>query len=244
MVELPFGNLAQIRRSEEQWTNECYRDQLSAWEFFCFLVWQLWLKTAETASSRINGGRTAVYMKAPSQISTPAIPSDSKLVKIYSNLGTGNSVYNPSAGNGIIGPKAGQKFPEWIGCGFRPKADHTVTEIQVGVTYVQGTNGVTLSLNANNQDRPGKALHTWQFANLPDFGTCCTLQTGKLTAGIKVKKGNLYWVVLRTSPKTQDTWDVWNYDVNGQQGPWSNNIGSGWSKGATQQLNAFGVFGQ
>jgi hypothetical protein len=58
----------------------------------------------------INGGRTAVYMKAPSQISTPAIPSDSKLVKIYSNLGTGNSVYNPSAGNGIIGPKAGRNF--------------------------------------------------------------------------------------------------------------------------------------
>ena len=192
----------------------------------------------------IDGGRTALFMKTPSQISTPVILSDPKLVKIYSNLGTGTSVYNAGAGNGVIGPKAGQKFPEWIGCGFRAKADHTVTEIRVGVTYVQGSNGVTLSLNADNHDRPGKALQTWQFANLPDFGTCCTLQIGKSTTGIKIKKGKLYWVVLRTSAKTQDTWDVWNYDISGQQGPWSNNIGSGWTKAGMQQLNAFGVFGR
>jgi hypothetical protein len=244
MVEFPFSNLFGIRGSEETMEKRMLSRSIVSVGVLVFFSLAALAQNSKDGVITINGGRTAVYMKPPSQVSTPAIPSDSKLVKIYSNLGMGKSVYNPSVGNGIIGPKAGQKFPEWIGCGFRPKADHTVTEIQVGVTYVQGTNGVTLSLNADNQDRPGKALHTWQFANLPDFGTCCTLQTGKLTTGIKVKRGKLYWVVLRTSAKTQDTWDVWNYDINGQQGPWSNNIGSGWSKGATQQLNAFGVFGQ
>lgn len=192
----------------------------------------------------INGGQTVVYIRAPSYIPSLTPFPESKLVKIYSNLGTGKNVYNGSVGNGVVGPKAGQDHWVWVGNGFRPKADHTVTEIQVGVTYVQGTNGVTMSLNDDNHDRPGKALHTWQFVNLPKFGTCCRLQTGKLTKGIKVKKGKVYWVVLRTSAKTQNTWDVWNYDFNGQQGLFSVTNGSGWSKGGIQQQDAFGVFGQ
>jgi len=208
------------------------------------LGWAAWAQGAKDGVITINGGRTVVYMKAPSQVLSPATVADSKLVTIYSNLGTGNNVYNASVGNGVVGPKAGQDHWVWVACGFRPKADHIVTEIQVGATYVQGTNGVTMSLNADNRDRPGKVLHTWQFANLPDFGTCCTLQTGKLTKGIKVQKGRLYWVVLRTSAKTQDTWDVWNYDFRGQQGPFSVDNGLGWSKGGIQQVDAFGVFGQ
>jgi len=42
----------------------------------------------------INGGRNAIYTKVPSHVSTPSVPSDPQLVKIYSNLGTGKNVYN------------------------------------------------------------------------------------------------------------------------------------------------------
>jgi len=193
----------------------------------------------------INGGRDTVLMKAPARTFAPAVAPSSKLVKIYSNLGTGNYVYNGSGGNGILGNNvSGQLYPEWVGCGFRPKADHTVTEIQVGATWVSGDNSLIMSLNESRRDRPGKALHSWQFKNLPTFGTCCTLQTGKLSTGIPVKKGKVYWVVLRPLPKHQDTWDVWNYDISGVQGLWSNNIGFGWTKASYQQLNAFGVFGK
>jgi hypothetical protein len=193
----------------------------------------------------INGGRDTVLMKAPPQTFTAAATPSSKLVKIYSNLGTGSYVYNGSAGNGILGDNVpDQLYPEWVGCGFRPKADRTVTEIEVGATYVSGDNSLVMALNESKQDRPGKALHTWHFRNLPDFGTCCTLQTGKLSVGIPVKKGKLYWVTLRNEVQHQDTWDVWNFDISGAQGPWSNNIGSGWTKASYQQLNAFGVFGK
>lgn len=151
----------------------------------------------------INGGSTTIYMKAPTRTVAPAIPS--KLVKIYSNLGTGSNVYNPSVGGG---------------------------------------NALVMSLNANNKDRPGKALHTWRFTNLPNFGSCCTLQIGKLTTGIPVKKGTLYWVALRPEKQFHDTFDVWNNDFSGAQGLWSNNTGSGWHKASRMQLNAFGVFGK
>jgi hypothetical protein len=190
----------------------------------------------------INGGRDTILLRAPSQAFVPAVPQSSKLVTIYSNLGKGNNVYNSFAGYGILGVDAGQPWREWVGCGFRPRADHTVTEIQVGASYVQGTNGLVLSLNEDNNHRPGKALHTWHFAGLPSFGSCCTLETGKIATGIKVKKGRMYWVVLR--PSATDTYDVWNNNFKGVQGAFSNNIGPGWTEQSFQTLTAFGVFGK
>jgi len=193
----------------------------------------------------INGGRTTIYLKGAPQKITTATPTPAGLVKIFSNLGTGSNVYNSFAGTGVLGQNVpGQPFPEWLGFAFTPAADHLVQVIQVGATYVSGTNELYLSLNADNAGLPGKALHTWHFVNLPTFGTCCALQSGLFKSGIPVKKGTQYWVVLRTAGGPSDTWDVWNNDFNGQQGRFSNNLGSGWLDGGIQQQGAFGVFGQ
>jgi len=193
----------------------------------------------------LNGGRNAVRVKPLGEKVSPANVAPSKLVKIYSNLGTGNNLYNADSGNGILGNNvSGQLYPEWVGCGFKPKANHLVIEIQVGATWVSGPNFLIMSLNVNATDRPGKALHTWHFKDLPDFGTCCTLQTGNFARGIPVRKGKVYWVTLRNRPQNQDTWEVWNLDSNGESGLWSNDIGSGWEQESYQQLNAFGVFGK
>jgi hypothetical protein len=63
---------------------------------------------------------------------------------------------------------------------------------------------------------------------------CCERTRGGYNrytaAGITVKKGAMYWVVLRPLPQHQDTYDVWNNNFNGVQGAFSNNIGSGWTK--------------
>jgi len=193
----------------------------------------------------LNGGRTTVLLKAPSQIVTPAKLPSAGLVTIYSNLGTGNNVYNSGAGSGVLGKSVpGMPFPEWLGNAFIPTADHSVTEVQVGVTYVQGPNTVILSLNADNGGVPGNVLRTWTFSNLPAFGTCCTLQTAMLKTPLPVAKGTMYWVVLRTLTTNQGTWDVWNDNFKGTQGTFSNNIGSGWVQGGIQTQGAFGVFGQ
>jgi len=190
----------------------------------------------------INGGKDAVFMKAPTHVSSPDKFDPARLVTIYSNLGTGNEVYSAGAGVGVLGKNAGQPHPQWSAFGFTPTADHTVNAIRVGVSYVSGTNEVVMSLNENNGGLPGKVLHTWTFTGLPTFGTCCVLQTAKTKQGIAVKKGTMYWVVLRTS--VDDTFDVWNNDFGGQQGPYSNNTGNGWQDGGIQQLGAFGVFGK
>jgi hypothetical protein len=193
---------------------------------------------------KLNGGRNAILMRAPSQPFTPAEQASSKLVKIYSTLGTGSNVYSVLSGFGILGTKTGQILPEMVANGFRPKADHIVTEVQVGATYLQGTNVLVVSLNQDHNGTPGKVLHTWHFTNLPEVWSCCTLQTGKYAKGIKVQKGKLYWVVLRPEKQFQDTWDVWADNFAEAQGHYfSNNTGSGWNT-SYQVLSAVGVFGK
>ena len=192
----------------------------------------------------INGGKTTVYMKAGPGVITPAAPHAAGLVTIYSNLGTGTNVYNSFAGTGVLGRDVpGEPRPEWLAFAFTPTAEHTVTQIQVGVTYSSGTNEVVMSLNADNAGLPGATLQTWHFENLPTFGGCCTVQTAT-SAGIPVHQGKQYWLVLRNRATAQDTWDVWNNDFNNVQGTFSNNLGQGWVDGGIQQQGAFGIFGQ
>jgi hypothetical protein len=216
---------------------------LSGWLVGLMLAGAAWGQAANDGAITINGGRNTILMRAPTEPFVPAVRPSSKLVEIYSNLGKGSKVYNAISGYGILGPDAGQPWPESVGCGFRPKADHTVTEIQVGATWVQGTNSLVVSLNEDDKGIPGKALHTWHFSKLPVFGKCCTLQTAKYAKGIPVKKGKLYWVVLSPQQQFKDTYDVWNNNFAGTQGTFSNNIGSGWDS-SYQVLGAFGVFGK
>lgn len=210
----------------------------------------LFTSSAAAAQSRkdgvatLNGGRTAIYLNKP-QTNLPAQHPDTKLVTIYSNLGTGTNVYNAIAGTGVLGRNVpNQPFPEWLGNAFIPTADHTITQIQAGITYVQGPNTVIVSINDDNNGIPGKALYTWRFNNLPLFGTCCTLQSGTANPGVPVKKGVQYWFVVRTGPTNQGTWQVWNNNFNDLQGTFSNSLGNGWFDASFQELGAFGVFGQ
>ncbi len=202
------------------------------------------LATAQTTKDgtvTINGGRNTIFVKPPAYSPTPSNALPAGVIKIYSNLGTGNNTYNSISGVGILGPDAGQPLPQSVGTAFTPTADHLVQAVQVGVTYVQGTNGVIVSLNEDNSGVPGKALAAKTFTNLPTFGSCCTLQTGKGKSGIQVKANTQYWVVVQ--PVATDTYCVWNDNFAGTQGTWANNTGQGWHS-SFQVLESMAVWGQ
>jgi len=193
----------------------------------------------------INGGSMTVAMSGPSHFYTPA-KHDPGLSTIYSNLGTGGTVYNCCTGWTISskGSVIGAQF--WVANGFTPAADATATQLQVGVGWVTGTNETTIGIYPDNGGVPGTpALKQWYSKNLPTFGTCCTLATGNDSAGIPLKAGTQYWVVVHTCKDSSDTWSAWNLDENGATGPFANNTGSGgWKNLGTGQQGAFGVFGK
>ncbi len=202
------------------------------------------LATAQTASDgtvTINGGRNAIFVKPPtfSTLHRQNVPG--RGVVIYSNLGHGDQAYNSISGVGILGPDAGQPLPESVATAFTPTADHVVQAVSVGVTYVQGTNGVVVSLSEDNDGIPGKQLASETFLNLPLFGTCCTLQTIKGKSGIQVKANTQYWVVVR--PIATDTYCVWNDNFWGIQGRWANTTGQGWHS-SFQVLESLAVYGR
>lgn len=143
-----------------------------------------------------------------------AAPNDNGggLVTIFNSLASKypKGEYWCCSGYNVMGP--GQNLGEqWMGGGFTPSADHTVTRIEVAVGYSQqGTNGVVVSLNADNGGVPGAALKTWNVSGLSTFGTCCAVVVVKDKTGIPISVGQQYWVVLSTNDKEKDTVDGWN----------------------------------
>ncbi len=196
-------------------------------------------QNAKEGTVTINGGRNAIFVHPPAYSISPANPTG--VVTIYTNLGTGNKTYNAISGVGILGPDAGQPLPQSVGTAFTPTKDHLVQAVQVGVTYVQGTNGVIVSLNLDENGVPGKQIAARTFTNLPNFGSCCTLQTGIGQSGYQLKANTQYWIVVQ--PIANDTYCVWNDNYNGTQGRWANNTGQGWHS-SLQVLESTGVYGQ
>jgi len=150
----------------------------------------------------------------------PTTTPDSKppgQVTIYGHLADAypNGLYWCCGGYNVMGPNSGVGV-QWMAAAFTPSANHTVTQIDVGAGFSQGTtNGIVLSLNLDNKGKPGKALKTWNISGLPRFGVCCGLTTGT-ASGIPITGGKQYWVVLKTNSSELDTVDGWNFDDTDQ----------------------------
>jgi hypothetical protein len=165
------------------------------------------------------------------------------LKEIYSTYNTDpNNAYDCCSGwtisaeGSVVGARQDVAMP------FTPSANYAVKTISVAVGYVTGTNGVTVSLNADAGGVPGGVIKKGHVTGLPTFGTCCvTVSIG--TKGSPVNAGTQYWVVVKTDKKTPDTWDAWNMNNVGLQGTFAFNTGTGW-QASSGPLGAFNVVGK
>ena len=178
---------------------------------------------------------------------TPTNINDTGLVTIFSNLASKypKGQYWCCSGYNVMGSNSGAG-EQWMAAAFTPKANHTVTTIGVGVGYSQGaTNGVVISLNLDDNGKPGKALKKWSALDLPMFGTCCGLMTVSDGAGIPVNAGQQYWLVLSTNANELDTVDGWNVDDTDQidMATLASFSGNGWTVFQATPGVAFAVKG-
>jgi len=188
----------------------------------------------------INGGKMTIAMQ-PGTIH-PAASRPAKLKTIYSNLGTGTDVYNCCSG-WTIGGSSGPAGEQWIAMPFTPKKASTVKQIDVAVGYVEGTNEIVISLDADTSGLPGKTIHKWHFKNMPTFGSCCTLDTVKYAKGLKVKAKKQYWVTVTTDTTDADLWGAWNQVWNGATGGWAFSTNGGAWTATSGTLGAYNVLG-
>jgi hypothetical protein len=159
----------------------------------------------------INGGRTTVMMKAPSNTVTHSMGKQPTSA-FYDNIGTGgyqcctgwtvsdgtpiNKEYTP--GNQIISLKSG-----------------TTKKISVGFGWVTGTNGGKVTLDKDCKGVPCGTIDKTHLcrgkvSNLPTFGsTSTTVVSFKCVA--KLRKGKPYWVYVES---LDNSWLAWNLSTS------------------------------
>jgi hypothetical protein len=162
------------------------------------------------------------------------------LAQIYSNLGPSGDTYDDNLGWIVFGPDTG--LMQWMAMPFTPRADATVRRIKVAIGNEGGTNSVRLLLTADAGGKPGKTLRRWEVKNLFMQGGCCSLDIA-YSAGIKVTKGTLYWIVAITDRTNPDAQDVWQYSFDHTMGNIAYNLGAGWKPYPNQVVAAFSVLG-
>jgi|SRR5579863_5185 hypothetical protein len=193
---------------------------------------------------KINGGSVTVALHANPRKIEQAAADPASLLTIYSDLGTGSTVYLPNIGWSVDGPGSGGGQVA-SATPFTPKRNFNLVLIKVAILTVAGTNGVTLSLNRDSSGAPGTAIKTWNLVNLPQFAGCCKLDLARLKKTVKVKKGVQYWLVATTDKTTEDASDSWNMNsrsIFGTVGQQFNNGAWQITKGSAL-LPAFSVLG-
>jgi hypothetical protein len=158
----------------------------------------------------INGGRTTVLMKAPSNVvHNQSKPPDGGA--FYCNLGSGyqagvgwtvsdgspiGTEYTP--GNQIVSVKTG-----------------TTKMISVGVGFVTGTNGGKVTLDKDCNGVPCGTIDQThlcrgQIHNLPNFGSTSTA-VRNIKCVAKLTKGQPYWVYVES---LDNSWLAWNLSTS------------------------------
>jgi hypothetical protein len=165
-----------------------------------------------------------------------SVPASADIV--FSNFGPDNS-YDPSVGLTI--ESSPFEFAE-SAMGFTPSGDFTLTQIDVGITYVFGTNSVMLSLNSDSSGLPDGVIESWTLTGLPPFGpTSNIVQTVMPVSPVSLLSGTQYWLVA--SPIASDTGSAWNINSIGSTGPFTQNFGSGFETPGIGAQGAFAVLG-
>jgi len=161
---------------------------------------------------------------------------------VYSNFGSGDS-FNCCAGWSESGPDSG--ITGFIAAmAFRPaKATYILTQLDLALVYLVGTNGVTVEFCADDDGVPGRVIDSWYLTGLPAAGsTSNVVQTIKVKKTILLVQNYQYWLVPIPN---SDEWAGWAFNTVGASGYGAESINGGvtWDSGEYSPNGAFDILG-
>jgi hypothetical protein len=171
----------------------------------------------------------------------------------FSDLGTGSNVYNCCSGWTVSGTGSlGTSFT--AANEFMAGASGTVSQIDVGVGYVEGANSFFVGLYTASGNAPGTLIDQWNnLSSSTNFGSCCGLISITGITGVSLTAGTDYFLVIGPTNLTATTFEAWNMNSQGVNGldlyatsGCQNGSGTGcnWnSNGTGNALGAFDVIG-
>lgn len=163
----------------------------------------------------------------------------------FSDLGTGSNVYNCCDGWTISGTgSVGTSFTS--ADLFTSMASGSVSQIDLGVGYVEGVNSFYAAIYTDNGGLPGTQVARWDnLSSSTNFGSCCGLITINNISGLSLSSGTQYFMVLGPESVTSTTWEAWNWNTTGYNNTelYSTDGGSTWNSNGTQTIGAFDILG-
>ncbi|MCU1335624.1 MAG: hypothetical protein JWO19_1205 [Bryobacterales bacterium] len=136
---------------------------------------------------------------------------------VFDDFGPGNA-YNTGFGYNVTGlSTAGGSNVSYMA--FTPSVSVSLTRLDVALSYsgAAGTNSAVITLISDWFGLPfGTQLGTWTVNNLPNFGTCCTVQTVIPSSPIVLLAGRQYWIGAGLG--AANTLAAWNANSTGATG--------------------------
>jgi hypothetical protein len=163
----------------------------------------------------------------------------------YSNLGPPGDVYDCCSGWTVSGTgTVGTSFT--AANLFTSLISGSISEIDVGVGYVTGTNSFYVALFTNNGNLPGTQLGRWDnLSSSQSFGGCCGLVTITGISGVTLTAGEDFWLVMGPEHLTDTTWEAWNWNNQGDTvlDLYSTDGGGTWNSNGLQPAGAGAIIG-
>lgn len=164
----------------------------------------------------------------------------------YTDLGPMGDVYQSGTGWTVSGTgTVGTSFT--AANLFTSLATGAVSQIDLGVGYVAGTNAFYAAVFTDNGGLPGTQL--FRIDNLSSsqsFGGCCGLVTITGINGLDLTAGQQYFVVLGPESLSSTVWEAWNWNSTGVNNLdlYSTDGGMNWnSNGTGNPIGAFDILG-
>jgi len=136
---------------------------------------------------------------------------------------------------------------------FISGATGSVSQIDIGIGIVSGTNSFYAALYSVSGGEPATLIEQWSdLSSSTTFGQCCGLVSITGITGVSLTAGTSYFLVLGPTNLSSSTLDMWNlnstgatetvlYANNGCENGTGNNCS--WNSRGTQTLGAFDVIG-
>jgi len=165
---------------------------------------------------------------------------------LVSNLGTKypNGMYYCCDG-GLIGGPNSLEGQVWQAVQFTAHENFKATDIEVGLSYLSGTNGAHVGLWTDKHGKPGKEVMGGDVDNLPNIGGCCVTTHVLEPADYPIKNNGTYWCIISTSSANLNAVAVWNYNTTDQTTMviTAVNKGTGWVVGSRVPGFSFAILG-
>ena len=162
----------------------------------------------------------------------------------YSNLGPPGNVYNDNEGWTISGTLGGGD--QSIATAFTSTLSGSVTQIDLGVGYVFGTNSFYAALYTDNNGSLGTLLDRWSnLSSSQNFGGCCGLVTISGITGVNLVAGQQYFLALGPTNPNGTNYEAWYYNTGNIENDQlsSHDGGNTWTNNGPAIMGAFDVLG-